>query len=81
MGICHISNVENKSIVSGGTVVISGQVVDHAYKPIRGAEVLLRTGSDSVKVFTNPWGEFQSRIQQLGKSCWNIPNQHCCNMV
>lgn len=31
-----ISNVENKSIVSGDTVVISGQVVDHAYKPTEG---------------------------------------------
>ena len=68
-----ISNVENKSIVSGGTVVISGQVVDHAYKPIRGAEVLLRTGSDSVKVFTNPWGEFRAEFNNLERAAGTYP--------
>lgn len=68
-----ISNVENKSIVSGGTVVISGQVVDHAYKPIRGAEVVLRTGSDSVKVFTNPWGEFRAELSSLERAAGTYP--------
>lgn len=68
-----ITNVENKSIVSGDTVVISGQVVDHAYKPIRGAEVLLRTGSDSVKVFTNPWGEFRAEIKDLERVAGTYP--------
>lgn len=68
-----ISNVENKSVVSGDTVVISGQVVDHAYKPIRGAEVILRTGSDSVKVFTNPWGEFRAEFKDLKRAAGTYP--------
>ena len=68
-----ISNVENKSIVSGDNVVVSGQVVDHAYKPIRGAEVLLRTGSDSVKVFTDPWGQFKAEFKEIDRAAGTYP--------
>ncbi len=68
-----ISDVENKSIVSGDTVIVSGQVVDHAYKPISGAEVLLRTGSESLKVFTNPLGEFRAEIRDLQRAAGTYP--------
>ena len=46
-------NVAKGAIVSGETLVVTGKVVDHAYKPIRGAEVFIRTGSRSVP----PWNE------------------------
>jgi hypothetical protein len=68
-----ISNVNNKSIVSGDTVVISGQVVDHAYNSIRGAEVILRTGSDSVKVFTDPWGQFKAEFKDMERPAGTYP--------
>ena len=34
-------NVEKKAIYSGDSVIITGKVVDQAYKPIRGAEVFI----------------------------------------
>ena len=44
-------NMEKGVIYSGETVVVTGKVVDHAYDPIRGAEVLVRTGADTTKAF------------------------------
>jgi len=52
-------NVEKGTVNTGETVVVTGKVVNHAYKPIRGAEVFIRTGVDSAKVFTDPWGVFK----------------------
>ena len=68
-----ISNVENKSIVSGDTIVISGQVVDHAYEPVSGAKVILRTGSDSVKVFTDQGGEFRAEFRNFERVVGTYP--------
>lgn len=68
-----ISNVENKSIVSGETVAISGKVVDHGYEPIIGAEVILRAGSDSVKVFTNSSGEFRAEFIEIKRTAGTYP--------
>ena len=50
--------IENTVIHSGQTVMVSGIVVDHAYQPISEAEVLIRSGTDSVKTQTNTQGEF-----------------------
>ena len=52
-------DMEKDAIYSGDTVVVTGKVVDHAYHPTRGVEVLVRTGADTTKVFTNPDGEFK----------------------
>jgi len=49
-------SVEKGVIHSGETVVVTGKVVNHAYKPIRGAEVFIRAGAETTKVFTDPWG-------------------------
>lgn len=58
-------NVENEVIQSGETVVITGKVVNHAYKPIRGAEVFIRTGVETTKVFTDPWGDFKVEFKNF----------------
>ena len=58
-------NVEKEAIHSGETLVISGTIVDHAYKPIRGIEVFIRAGSDTTKTFTNPEGEFRGEIKDF----------------
>ena len=42
-------SVQNGVVNSGETIIITGKVVDQAYKPIRGAEVLIRAGSDTTK--------------------------------
>jgi len=39
-------NVQKGVIYPGESVILTGNVVDQAYNPIRGAEVLIRTGSD-----------------------------------
>ena len=52
-------------IQSGDTVVITGRVVDHAYDPVRSVEVLVRTGVDTTKTFTNPEGTFRVEIQRV----------------
>jgi len=68
-------NVQKGVIYSGETVVVTGKVVDQAYKPIRGAEIFIRTGSDTAKVLTDPeesleensktFREFQEHMQLM----------------
>ncbi|AFS80636.1 hypothetical protein NKOR_03710 [Candidatus Nitrosopumilus koreensis AR1] len=70
-------NVEKGAIVSGETVVITGKVVDHAYKPIQGAEVLLRTGSETTKAFTDPWGVFRAEFRDFDK----VPGTYTVNAI
>lgn len=70
-------NVEKEYIYSGETVVITGKVVDHAYKPIRGAEVFIRTGAESTKAFTDPWGIFKAEINDFQR----IPGTYKVNVI
>ena len=70
-------NVEKGAIVSGETVVVTGKVVDHAYKPIRGAEVLIRTGSETTKAFTDPWGVFRGEFKDFER----VPGTYTINVI
>jgi len=70
-------NVEKGHIYAGETVVITGKVVDQAYKPIRGAEVFIRAGSDTTKVFTDPWGVFRGEIKDFQR----IPGIYKVNVI
>lgn len=70
-------SVEKGAIVSGETLVITGKVVDHAYKPIRGAEVLIRTGSETTKAFTDPWGVFRGEFENFER----VPGTYTINVV
>ncbi len=70
-------NVEKGAIVSGETLVVTGKIVDHAYKPIRGAEVLIRTGSETTKAFTDPWGEFKGEFKEFER----VPGTYTINVV
>jgi len=69
--------VEKGYIYSGDTVVITGKVVDQAYKPIRGAEVFIRTGADTTKAFTDPWGVFTGEIKDFQR----IPGTYKVNVI
>lgn len=60
-------SVQKSVIYPGETVVITGRVVDHAYDPIRGAEVLVRTGSTTTKAFTDPDGVFKAEFKDFKK--------------
>lgn len=70
-------NVEKGAIVSGETLVVTGKVVDHAYKPIRGAEILIRTGSETTKAFTDPWGIFRGEFKNFER----VPGTYTINVV
>lgn len=70
-------NVEKGAIISGETLVVTGKVVDHAYEPIRGAEVLIRTGSETTKAFTDPWGIFRAEFENFER----VPGTYTVNVV
>ena len=70
-------NVEKGVINSGETVVITGTIVDHAYKPIRGAEVLIRAGSDTTKAFTDIDGTFKGEFKDFQR----IPGTYIVNVI
>ena len=70
-------SVQNGVINSGETIVITGKVVDQAYKPIRGAEVLIRAGSDTTKAFTAPWGIFKGEFKDFER----IPGTYTVNVI
>jgi hypothetical protein len=70
-------NVEKEAIQSGETLVISGTIVDHAYKPMRSVEVFIRAGSDTTKAFTNPEGEFRGEIKDFQR----IPGIYKVNVI
>jgi len=70
-------NVENGIIQSGETVVVTGKVVNHAYNPIRGAEVFIRAGAETTKVFTDPWGVFKGEFKDFQR----IPGTYTVNVI
>jgi hypothetical protein len=70
-------SVQNGIVNSGETIVITGKVVDQAYKPIRGAEILIRTGSDTTKAFTDPWGVFKGEFKDFQR----IPGTYTVNVI
>jgi hypothetical protein len=71
------ANVENGAVYSGETVVVTGRVVDHAYEPTRGVEVLIRAGSDTTKAFTTPDGHFRGEFENFQR----IPGTYIVNVV
>ena len=70
-------NVQNGVVASGETITITGKVVDHAYKPISGAEILIRAGSDNTKAFTDPLGVFKGEFKDFQR----IPGTYTVNVV
>ena len=55
--------MEKSAVSSGDSVWITGRVVDHAYKPVAGAEIHLRIGSRyRNEIHTHSEGQFESRI-------------------
>ena len=70
-------DMEKGVVDSGDTVIITGKVVDHAYHPTRGVEVLVRTGADTTKAFTNPEGEFKAQFVDFQR----VPGTYTVNVV
>jgi len=70
-------DMEKGVVYSGDTVIVTGRVVDHAYHPTRGVEVLVRTGADTTKAFTNPDGEFKAQFVDFQR----VPGTYTVNAV
>jgi len=70
-------NVQKGAIYSGETVVVTGKVVDHAYKPISDAEILIRAGSDTTRVFTDSDGIFRGEFKDFQR----IPGTYVVNVI
>jgi len=70
-------NLQKGAIYAGETVVVTGKVVDQAYKPIRGAEVFIRAGAETTKAFTNPEGEFRGEFKDFQR----IPGTYSVNVI
>lgn len=70
-------NVEKGAIYSGDSIIITGKVVDQAYKPIRGAEVFIKAGSYTTKAFTDPEGVFRGEIKDFER----IPGTYIVNVI
>ena len=70
-------NMEKGIVYSGDTVVVTGKVVDHAYKATRGVEVLVRTGADTTKAFTDPNGVFRAEFKDFQR----VPGTYSVNVV
>ncbi|MCV0410074.1 carboxypeptidase regulatory-like domain-containing protein [Nitrosopumilus sp.] len=70
-------NVEKGAIYAGDSVIVTGKVVDQAYKPIRGAEVFIKAGSYTTKAFTDPWGVFRGEIKDFER----IPGTYIVNVI
>ncbi len=58
-------SVQNQIVSSGDTVIVLGNIVDHANNPIEGVEVLIRTGSDTTKAFTDETGSFRTELREF----------------
>ena len=70
-------NVLNDPILANENPFVSGQVVDHAGKPIQNAEVQIRIGAETITTFTSELGEFEHEFVGLQL----IPGIHIVNVV
>ncbi len=70
-------NVQNGAINSGETVIVTGKVVDHAYKPVIEAEIFIRTGSDTTIAFTDSYGVFKGEFEDFQR----VPGTYAVNVI
>ncbi|QLH03824.1 hypothetical protein C5F47_05445 [Nitrosopumilus cobalaminigenes] len=70
-------DMEKGVVYSGDTVVVTGRVVDHAYDPTRGVEVLIRTGADTTKAFTDTDGTFRGEFVDFER----VPGTYTVNVI
>lgn len=70
-------DMDKEAIHSGDTIVVTGRVVNHAYEPTRGVEVLIRTGTDTIKTFTDPSGNFRGEFKDFQR----VPGTYIVNVV
>ena len=70
-------DMKKSAIYPGESVWITGKIVDHAYKPVAGAEIHIRIGTDTEMRFTNPDGEFRAEFSKFER----IPGTYIANVI
>ncbi|EIJ65500.1 hypothetical protein BD31_I0678 [Candidatus Nitrosopumilus salaria BD31] len=70
-------DMQKGSIYPGESVIVTGKVVDQAYKTHRGVEVFIRIGSETTKAFTDPDGIFRGEIKDFE----GVPGTYTVNVV
>ncbi len=71
------ANMEKETVYSGNTVAVTGKVVNHAYEPSRGVEILISAGTDTIKTFTDTQGLFRGEFVNFQKG----PGTYTVNVI
>lgn len=69
--------MKKDSIYPGESVVVTGKVSNQAYKTHPGIEVIIRAGSETIKVFTDTEGIFRGEIKDFR----GVPGIYTVNVV
>ena len=72
-----IADVEKAAILPGQSPVITGQIVDHASKPVADVKVHIRTGQESVFTLTDNEGKFRVSLYDMER----IPGTYIVSIV
>lgn len=59
------ASMQEESIYSGESVVVTGKVVNQAYETYPGIEVVIKAGSETTKTFTDTEGIFRGEISDF----------------
>ena len=70
-------NIENTSIFQGDVPIVSGQVTDHAGKPIPGVQLHIRSGQDSFFTTSDEQGIFRAELGNFNR----IPGTYLVNVA
>ena len=76
-GLVIDANMQEESIYPGESVIVTGKVVNQAYKTYPGIEVVIRTGSETTKDFTDTEGIFRGEIRDFG----GVPGTYTVDIV
>ena len=70
-------NVENAPLFSGDSPIISGNILDHASKPVKDVNVHIITGEKSIFTLTDEFGKFRVKLGSFNA----IPGNYAVNVI
>jgi len=70
-------NVENAPLFSGDSPIISGNILDHASKPVKDANVHIISGDKSIFTVTDEFGKFRVELGSFNA----IPGNYSVNVI
>jgi len=69
--------LEQSSLYVGDVPVVVGSITDHASKPVSGADVVVRLGTDSITVITDTSGDFRVEFSEVD----DLPGNYIVNVI